>query len=99
MTLHSSLSEEEQKIEAYTPILSTIFPGINYFSTTGFNEAMEECGAPALKKLFPELETANEDEFDPDELVELSEFKPSNGCEWQDSEEWRKEFNQLLMVA
>ena len=77
-------------------MVSALFPGINYYSMTGFGQVMRDCVTPALKKLFPELEGAEGDAFDADELVEVEEFQPSEGYEWQDSSEWREEFEKRL---
>jgi len=37
------------------PLVEGLFPGINYFSMTGFGQVMRDHVQPVLKKLFPKL--------------------------------------------
>jgi hypothetical protein len=95
-TKHDQVSEEEMKIESLMPIVEALFPGVNYFSFTGFSQVMNECVIPALKKQFPELVGASADSIDPDAESEISELLPSDGYEWQTSSGWRTQFDQLV---
>lgn len=92
-----ALTDEDKRISSLTPLLEALFPGINYYSVTGFSEAMKERAVPVLNKLFPEFQSGPAGHVAAsDEVVEISEFLPSNGYEWQDSEEWKGRFDALL---
>lgn len=93
---HKHLAKNEQSIEAFIPLVEALFPGINYYSMSGFHEVMQKCVTPALKKLFPALEKMNEGEVKADDLIKVEKFLPSNGYEWQDSPEWQSKFEKLL---
>lgn len=96
---HPSLGREEQQIAAYMPILDALFPGINYYSISGFSSVVKQCGQPALKKLFPDLINKKEEEIKDDVLLEIKiPFLPSKGYEWTDSETWRRNFQKLLIA-
>ena len=49
------LTVADKKIETLMPLVNTLFPGINYYSVTGFGQVMIGCVIPVLKKRFPEL--------------------------------------------
>lgn len=93
---HRSLTGDEKTIAGFMPVISTLFPGINYFSVTGFGRVMKEHAVPALKKQFPELADLTEADVNPEEELEVSEVLPSDGYEWQDSDEWQDRFQRLL---
>lgn len=93
---HESLTEEEQKISAFIPIVNALFPGIDYYSITGFGQVMTSCVTPVLKKRFPELQSAPAESITREEMVEVMNFLPSKGYEWQDSKKWRSRFEKLL---
>lgn len=95
---HPQLSEKEQKIEGFMPLVKALFPGVNYYSITGFNEVMSKCVIPALKKRFPELQPVAEGDLKNDEMVEVEKFLPSKGYEWQDSTKWQSKFQKLLVA-
>ena len=83
-------------IAGFIPLVNALFPGVNYYSRTGFNEVMNTCVTPALKKQFPELESTSESDIKGNEMVEVEEFLPSKGYEWQDSMKWHAKFEKLL---
>jgi hypothetical protein len=93
---HPSITAEEKKISGSMPILAALFPGINYYSITGFSAAMRDCAIPALKKMHPELIGVPANAIATDDTVEIEELLPSNGYEWQDSTAWQSTFQQLL---
>lgn len=93
---HPGLSEEEMIIKTLMPILSTMFPGINYYSITGFSQVMNGYGIPALKSQFPDLVGMPAEEVDTEEMREISEVLASKGYEWQDSEEWQTKFTEAI---
>lgn len=95
---HTLLTEKDKKIESLMPLVNAILPGVNYFSITGFTQVMKQCIMPVLKKRFPELAnvTAEDIALEPGTEVEITEFLPSNGYEWQDSTDWQNEFQKLL---
>ena len=91
------LTVEDQKIESLMPLVPALFPGINYYSVTGFGQVMHKCVIPVLKKRFPEFQTGPAGTVvQSDEEVEIEPFLPSRGCEWQESEAWQKRFAELL---
>ena len=92
----SLLSPDERAAKTFIPILSALFPGINYYSITGYSQVMNNYGIPALKKLFPEVEKLNAEEVSKNDEVEILPFLNSKGYEWQDDSNWGEEFNRLL---
>jgi len=78
------------------PLIKKLFPGINYYSITGFGQVMVRCVVPVLKKMFPELLKKTEDEITPQMKTKIATFLHSDGYEWQDSSKWMLEFNKLL---
>lgn len=90
------LQAGEKKIEALMPLISTLFPGINYYSMTGFFQVMHQCVVPALKKLFPDFLSMHEHSITVDETTEVVELLPSNGYEWQNSPEWKAKRDAFL---
>lgn len=96
---HPALTDKDKKIEALMPMVSALFPGINYFSISGFSEAMHKCVVPALKKQFPELQGIPAEKVGAEEEVEISEVLPSKGHQWQESKHWQSRFQKLLLAA
>lgn len=97
--LHPSLNKKEQTIEGAMPIIEALFPGVDYYSISGFNQVMQECVIPALKKRFPQLESLSAEDIKDGERVEVIQFLPSNGYEWQDSAKWQAKFKKILAVT
>ena len=97
--LHPSLNKKEQTIEGVMPLVEALFPGVNYYSITGFGQVMHECVIPALKKRFPELLTTPAEKIEPTAMTEVTAVLPSKGYEWQDSTEWRTELEKYLATA
>lgn len=96
-TEHPALDLSEFKIENLKPIVGILFPGANYYSTTGFSQIMRSHAMPALKKLFPEIVELSSDQITQEETVEIAgPFLPSKGYEWQDSKKWQKKFDVLI---
>ncbi len=96
---HAFMGEQFKKIEGVLPLVDALFPGINYYSISGFRQVVEECVVPALKKRFPEVESQHATSISRLETIEVSEFLPSNGYEWRDSDEWKNKFEALLQAA
>lgn len=96
---HISLTKKERTIKGCMPIIDALFPGINFFSITGFGTVLSRCVIPVLKKRFPELKKASPKKIKGDDIVEVTEFLPSKGYEWQDDPVWKSRFNKLLKVA
>ena len=96
---HSSLTVSDKKIESLMLLVSALFPGINYYSVTGFGQVMHECVIPAVKKKFPELAGQPEKSIAPSALTEITKFLPSKGYEWQESDAWKARFKRLLQSA
>jgi len=94
----SSLTNEEKTIEALIPLVDALFPGINYYSITGFASVMERCVAPVPKKRFAHLESIPEQAV-PKKKLDVTEFLPAKGYEWQDSARWQARFKKLLATT
>ena len=94
---HTSLKNEDKTIAASIPILTALFPEINFYSITGFSSLMSLYGVPALRKLFPELLELSTKEVLESEMVEVKEFLPSKGYEWQDDPNWKVQFDNILL--
>ncbi len=95
---HPLLTNNDKKIETLMPLVQAVLPGVNYYSITGFSQVMKQCVMPVLKKRFSELATVSADDIarEPDAEVEVTEFLPSKGYEWQDSDDWQDKFGKLL---
>ncbi|MDP2651455.1 MAG: hypothetical protein Q8O98_02585 [bacterium] len=96
---HPSLDKKEQTIEGLIPLVEALFPSVNYYSITGFGQVMKGCVIPTLKKLFPELQSLSAEDIKEGENVEVAQFLPSKGYEWQESSKWQAKFNKLLVAA
>lgn len=96
---HEALKDKEKKISAIMPLVETLFPGIDYYSISGFNSVLKTLVIPVLKKQFSELESAPEESIASKETVEITEFLRSKGYEWEDSQKWKKKFDKLLDAA
>jgi len=83
----------QRKIADYMPILEKMFPGINYYSISGFSQVMKEVAMPCVAKTNPDLAacaTSAEAEQRFGKTVDIAEIKPSAGYEWQDNYSWRE---------
>lgn len=96
---HDSIDDEEMVIKALMPLVSALFPGINYYSVTGFALVMAECVIPALEKKHPKLIGMSGKDMDPKAMTEITEILPSKGYEWQNSPEWKAKFKSILEAA
>lgn len=85
------------KISDLMPLVEALFPGINYYSTSGFFQVMNQCLIPVLRKRYPELIEADVDEV-PNTIISIGPALASNGYEWQTSQEWREKFNNLFLT-
>lgn len=77
------------------PLINTLFPGINYYSITGFNQVMTDYVRPVLSKLFPEIKEKDVNEVDSRKRVEVKEFLHTKGYEHCDNK-WKKDLESLL---
>ena len=89
------LKQKERTMGALKPLVSALFPGINYYSILGFNQVMRDCVIPALKKRYPELLTTPAEKIKPKAMTEIATVLPSKGYEWQNSI-WKYEFEEIL---
>jgi hypothetical protein len=96
---HPQLTNEDKRISNVMPLLATLFPGINYYSVTGFHAVLRNCALPVLKKMFPDLKSAPAESIQPGDEVQVTKFLPSKGYEWQDSARWQRKFAKLLATA
>ena len=93
---HPALAEDERTIAGYMPLVKELFPGINYFSITGFGQVMNEYVQPVLSKLFPDLVGKPADEISRGRTVNVEAFLPSKGYEHLDNPKWKKQLEALL---
>ena len=93
--MHPGLRGKERTIEGTIPVLEALFPGINYYSVSGYNDVMNECGRPALKKLFPQPLGTTAEQIADDAMADIPKILPSKGYEWQ-RRRWGRELKKLL---
>ncbi len=97
---HPLQTEKEKQINAYMPLISALFPGIDYYSISGFSQVQQDYLVPTLKKLFPELIEMSADDVSATEKVEIKEpFLPCKGYEHQDDPKWKERLDELLEAA
>lgn len=102
IVIWSLVNDREHELltaKAMTTLVATLFPGIDYYSITGFSQVMRECLIPVLKKRFPELRSVPSEQITANDAVEITEFLPSRGYEWQVDNRWRSRFEKLLAAA
>jgi hypothetical protein len=96
-TWHTSIPNTEKTIEALMPLVEALFPGINYYSISGFNSVMNKCVRPALIKLYGNFGKLSAKDVSETELVEISKpVMPSKGYEWEDDPQWKIGFEQFI---
>lgn len=95
---HPELTDQDKTIGALIPLVEALFPGINFFSTTGYISVMHQCVLPALKKQFPEFIGCSADSV-AGTMTEIKEVMPSEGYQWQDDPKWRQRFEKFLKKA
>lgn len=99
-TYHPQQKEEEKQISAYMPLINVLFPGMNYYSISGFMQVNQSYLTPTLTKLFPELVGMPEDQVSPTEEVTIEKpFLACNGYEHQDNPKWKETFDEMLQAA
>lgn len=96
---HPSLNKKERTIEGVMPLVEELFPGIDYYSISGFSQVMNDCVIPVLKKQFPELLTTPAKAIKPGATIEIAKVLPSKGYEWQDSSKWKSKFTRFLAAT
>jgi hypothetical protein len=92
---HSDLTDEEKQIVGVEVVAKILFPGINYYSLTGFGAVFLECVQPLVRKLFPDLVGKAEMEVLGTSMVEVASFLPCDG--YRDNA-WIAKFNEKLEV-
>jgi hypothetical protein len=93
---HPHLRGNEMTIEGYMPLIDTLFPGINYFSMTGFGQVMQNYVRPSLTKLFPAVVEKKAHQVDRDRTLTVDALLPSEGYEHQDNPEWKEKLDTIL---
>jgi len=91
---HPDLARDKCTIAGYIPLIKKLFPGINYYSITGFSQVMKNYVRPALSKLFPDLKGKPAKEISL-RAVSIETFLPSKGYEHLDPK-WGKKLQKLL---
>lgn len=93
---HPALSRDEKTIAGYMPLVEELFPGINYYSMTGFGQVMRDYVQPALKKKFPDLAKKPAQEVSRDRTVGVEALLPSKEYEHLDNPQWKQRLDELL---
>ena len=93
---HPSLSGDEKTVKSYMPLVEELFPGINYFSITGFSQVIRDYVQPTLSKKFPDLVKKSTQEVSRDRTVTVEAFLSSNGYEHLNNPKWKKHLETLL---
>ena len=93
---HPHLSEDERKISGCMPLIKELFPGINYYSITGFAQVMRDYVQPVLSKLFPDIAKKKAHQIDRDRAYNIEAFLPSEGYEHANDPAWGKKLDELL---
>jgi len=77
-------------------LIDELFPGINYYSMTGFGQVMTNYLRPVLRKLLPKVAEKKAHSVDRDRTVDVTAFLPSKGYEHEDDPEWKVKLEGLL---
>ena len=93
---HLSLDGKERTIAGYMPLVERLFPGINYYSITGFSQVMKDYVQPTLSKLFPDLAKKPAQDVSRDRTVSIESILPSKGYEHLDNPMWKKRLDEIL---
>lgn len=93
---HPSLTGDEKTIAGYMPLVNELFPGINYYSITGFSQVMRDYVQPALSKKFPDLAKKSAQEVSRDRTIGVEALLPSKGYEHLDNPKWKQRLDVLL---
>jgi hypothetical protein len=92
---HPYMVDEEKSIGAHMPLIAKLFPGINYYSISGFGQVYEKYLVPTIHSLFPELKGVNHsDVFD--DPIEIKELLPCKGYEHEDDPNWGIKLQKIL---
>ena len=95
---HPTLTQEERKISGSMPLIDTLFPGINYYSISGFHQVTNDYVRPALKKLFPDLEGLGSEKVRVNGKVQIDALLPSNGYEHLNDPQWKRKLEKLIQA-
>jgi len=93
---HPQIPKDKRTIDNYMPIIEELFPGIVYYSVSGFNQVMRDYVQPTLSKLFPDLSERPSDKVSRDKIVNVETFLPSNGYEHLENPKWKMQLETLL---
>ncbi len=93
---HPKLTPEDKKISTLMPLIQALFPGINYYSSTGFHTVMRRCVIPVLWKQFPGLATTPSANLRPGVMLEVREVMYCDGYEWENAE-WEARLKAYLL--
>jgi hypothetical protein len=93
---HPTLVGDEKTIAGYMPLVEELFPGINYYSITGFNQVVRDYVQPALSRQFANLAKKSAQEVSRDRTVGVEALLPSKGYEHLDNPQWKQKLDELL---
>jgi hypothetical protein len=93
---HPTLSGDEINIAGFMPLIDELFPGINYYSITGFTQIMRDYVQPALTKKFPDLANKPAQDVSRDRTVGIEVLLPSKGYEHLNDPRWKQRLDELL---
>jgi hypothetical protein len=93
---HPALQASDKEIATLMPMVTAMFPGINYYSISGFQMVMEMLVLPALRQRYPELRTTATRDVKAADMIEVAVVLPSDGYQWQDDARWMPRFRQAI---
>lgn len=93
---HPTLSMSDKNGEGLAPLISAMFPGINYYSISGLSKVLRELVIPALRARHAEVGRLATREVRASDMVEVAEVLPCDGYQWQTDRAWMLQFKQAI---
>lgn len=93
---HPTLTDADKATESLMPLVQAMFPGINYYSITGFTRVMQQLVIPALRSRHSELLRTATRDVKASDMTEVAEVLPSAGYQWLDDARWMPRFRQII---
>ena len=93
---HPTLTDADKKTDALMPLVAAMFPGINYYSITGFHRVMNQLVIPTLRSRHSELLRTATRDVKASDMTEVAEVLASDGYQWLDDARWMPRFRQII---
>ena len=93
---HPTLTAADKTISALMPMVDAMFPGINYYSVTGFHQVMSELVTPALRARHADVRRLATREVRSTDMTEVAVVLASDGYQWQRDAKWMPRFRQAI---